>query len=261
MIKLSVVIITFNEERNLARCLGSVLDIADDIVVLDSFSTDKTEEIARRYGATFVQHAFDGHIEQKNRALTYAKHPYVLSLDADEALSPRLKKSIFEVKMNWQYDGYSFKRLTNYCGNWIRHTSWYPTKKLRLFDIRKGEWGGTNPHDRYILDNGAKRSLLKGDLLHYSYYTIGEHIDRITYFSKIVAEAYYKDKRKDGFLRIVFSPIWRLLRDYILKLGFLDGFFGLVISFNSAYGTFLKYVFLREMNMKESRKAKEKESG
>jgi len=235
------------------------LDLADDIVVLDSFSTDKTEEIARRYGAVFVQHEFDGHIEQKNRAITYAKHPYILSLDADEVLAPQLKKSIFEVKNNWKYDGYNFSRLTNYCGKWIRYTSWYPAKKLRLFDSRKGKWGGTNPHDRYILNKGAKRAYLKGDLLHYSYYSISEHIERIAYFSRIVATAYAKDNRKDGFLRIIFSPLWRVFRDYILKLGFLDGFYGLVISVNSAYGTFLKYVLLRELKMKQSKDLEEEE--
>lgn len=254
MIKLSVVIITYNEERNLERCLGSVIDLADDIVVLDSFSIDRTEEIARRFGARFIQHVFDGHIEQKNRAITFAKYPHILSLDADEELSPRLKASIYQVKKSWEYDGYYFSRLTNYCGKWIHHTSWYPAKKLRLFDSRKGKWGGFNPHDRYILQRGSSRKFLQGNLLHYSYYSISEHVERINYFAQIVARAYFKANRKSSVLKIIISPCWRLFRDYVLKLGFLDGFYGLVISVNSAYETFLKYVMLRALVREERRK-------
>src|SRR4051812_21243374 len=121
MPEISVIIITFNEERNIARCLDSVKDIADDIVVVDSHSTDKTEEICRSKGVRFVRHAFDGHIEQKNWAITQAKYPYILSLDADEALDDELKMAIKKVKQNWEYDGYYMNRLTNYCGKWIYH--------------------------------------------------------------------------------------------------------------------------------------------
>src|ERR1035437_3751774 len=132
MIQLSVVIITYNEEYNIARCLESVKTIADDIVVIDSFSTDKTKEICESAGVRFVQHKFEGHIEQKNWAITQAKFPHILSLDADEALDGTLIKSILEVKNNWKYDGYYMNRLTNYCGKWIYHCGWYPDRKLRL---------------------------------------------------------------------------------------------------------------------------------
>jgi len=140
MPKLSVVIITLNEEKNIGRCLESVKDIADEIVIVDSFSTDRTEEICLRYNARFIKHEFVGHIEQKNWAIEQASYLHVLSLDADEELSERLKKSILEVKGNWKHDGYYFNRLTNYCGKWIRHTSWYPARKLRLWDRSKGKW-------------------------------------------------------------------------------------------------------------------------
>jgi hypothetical protein len=152
-----------------------------------------------------------------------------------------------EVKKKWEYDGYYFNRLSNYCGKWIHHTSWYPARKLRLFDSRKGSWGGLNPHDRYILPKGSHTQFLKGDLLHYSYYTISEHIERINYFSGIVAKAYLQDHRKAPYVKIIFGPLWRFLRDYFLKLGFLDGFYGMVISVNSAYETYLKYIKLREL--------------
>jgi len=248
MPKLSVVIITYNEEKNIGRCLESIQEIADDIVVVDSFSTDKTKEIVESYNARFIEHPFHGHIEQKNWAISQAKYPHILSLDADEVPSERLKKSIQEVKENWEYDGYYFNRLTNYCGKWIRHTSWYPARKLRLWDSRKGKWGGLNPHDKFKLEKGATRKYIKGDLFHYSYYSINEHIEQINKFSTIVAQAYFRENRKASYFNIIFHPIWRMFRDYFIKLGFLDGFYGLVISVNSSHETFLKYSKLRNLN-------------
>ena len=165
--KLSVVIITFNEERNIERCIRSVEGIADDVVILDSFSKDRTCEIAAMLGARVVQHVFDGHIEQKNLAITHAKFPFILSLDADEALSDELRQSIQEVKNDKHADGYSMSRITNYCGKWIHHCGWYPDTKLRLWDSTKGRWGGINPHDKYEMDAGSGTELLKGDILHY----------------------------------------------------------------------------------------------
>jgi glycosyltransferase involved in cell wall biosynthesis len=253
MPNISVVIITYNEERNIGRCLESVRDIADDIVVVDSFSKDNTGEICKLYGARFIKHAFEGHIEQKNWAIPYAKYPNILSLDADEVLSEELRNSILEVKKNWKYDGYYFNRLTNYCGKWIRHSSWYPSRKLRLWDSRKGRWGGTNPHDKFILEKRASRKFLKGDLLHFSYYSIHEHIQQINKFSDIVAISYHKEGRHASLLNIIFNPLWRLFRDYIIKFGFLDGFYGLIICVNSAHETFLKYTKLRRICMEDLR--------
>ena len=258
MTKISAVIITYNEERNIGRCLESVKDIADDIVVVDSFSTDNTEKICREHDVRFIQHAFEGHIEQKNWAIAQARYPHILSLDADELLSDRLKRSIREVKENWEFDGYYFNRLTNYCGKWIRHSSWYPSRKLRLWDSRKGRWGGMNPHDHFILEKGASRKLLKGDLLHYSYYSIYQHIEQINRFSDIAAKSFFEVGRKASWFNIIFNPLWRMFRDYIIKFGFMDGFFGLVISMNSAHETFLKYSKLRKLN-RDAVKASQKQ--
>lgn len=245
MPKISAVIITYNEEKNIGKCLESIKDIADEIVVVDSYSTDATEEIVKSFGAKFIQHSFEGHIEQKNWANTKAKYPHILSLDADEIPSERLKESILRVKENWVYDGYYFNRLTNYCGKWIRHTSWYPARKLRLWDSGKGKWGGINPHDKFVMNKGCSSKFLKGDLLHYSYYNINEHLQQINKFSSIIAKAYFDNNQKVNYFHIVLSPAWRLIRDYILKLGFLDGFYGLVICVNAAHETFLKYVKLK----------------
>ena len=146
-IKLSAVIITLNEEKNIARCLDSLQGVADEIVVIDSFSTDDTEKICSAYGVRFIQHPFDGYIEQKNYGIQQAVYTHILSLDADEALSDELKQSIGHFKMHWHADGYSLNRLTNYCGHWIYHCGWYPDTKLRLWDKRYGQWAGENGMD------------------------------------------------------------------------------------------------------------------
>jgi len=198
-VQISAVIITYNEERNIKRCLDSLLGVADEIVVVDSYSTDRTEEICRSYNTVFIKHKFTGHIEQKNWAILQASSPYILSLDADETLSNELKASILRIKENWTHDGYYFNRLTNYCGKWIRHTSWYPSRKLRLWDSRLGSWGGYNPHDRYNMNRGATRCFLKGDLLHYSYYSVGEHLLQMNSFSSILARSYYERGRRSNF--------------------------------------------------------------
>jgi glycosyltransferase involved in cell wall biosynthesis len=244
---LSVVIITFNEERNLSRCLASVRDVADDIVVLDSFSTDRTEAIAREHGARFIQHAFDGHIEQKNRAITHARHPFVLSLDADEALDETLTMAIRQAK-NEEADGYTMNRLTNYCGTWVRHGGWYPDVKLRLWDSRKGRWTGLNPHDRYELENGAVIKHLPGDLLHYSYYTLNDHLKQVNYFTDIMARELHGKGRKSSYVKLLLSPFAKFIGDYLFRGGFRDGWHGFVIAMISAHATFLKYAKLRELH-------------
>lgn len=247
MVKLSVVIITLNEEKNIGRCLESVKSIADDIVVVDSGSTDNTIEICRRFNARVILHPFEGHIQQKNWAISQANYPHILSLDADEALSEQLRDSILSVKKNWKRDGYKFNRLTNYCGKWIRHGSWYPSKKLRLWDSRKGKWKGENPHDKFIMEKGSRTKHLKGDLLHYSYYSIEAHIEQTNYFSDILADTMYQSRKRVNFFIILAHPLWRFFRDFFIKFGFLDGFTGLIITVNSSHETFLKYIKLRNL--------------
>jgi glycosyltransferase involved in cell wall biosynthesis len=256
MPKLSVVIITFNEEKNIARCLESVKDIADEIVVLDSFSKDKTKQICESYGVQFFEHAFDGHIQQKNRAITYASNPYILSLDADEALDETLKNSIQEAKQNWTNDGYYMNRLTNYCGHWVRHCNWYPDTKLRLFDSRKGSWTGTNPHDKYEINEGDKATKhLNGDILHYSYYSQQDHYKQVEYFTNIASKAFVEAGKKAPVYKLIINPIAKFIDHYVLHLGFLDGKTGYLISRISAYAAYLKYKKIREL-YKQQRLAK-----
>ena len=248
MIKLSVVIITHNEEKNIERCLVSVLPIADEIVVLDSYSTDKTEAICRKHGAAFYQHAFDGHIQQKNRAITLAKHQHVLSLDADEAIDKTLTESILRVKKNFEKQGYYMNRLTNYCGHWVKHCGWYPDTKLRLWNKEKGEWRGLNPHDKFELFEGdAQTGHLKGDILHYSYYTIEDHYKQVSYFTDIASKAYVASGKSAPAYKLFINPVAKFIGHYFLNLGFLDGKAGFLISKISAYATYLKYKKIRQL--------------
>ena len=248
MIRLSVVIITFNEEKNIARCLDSVKEVADDVVVVDSFSKDKTKEICLSKGVRFVEHAFEGHIQQKNWAITQAQYPHVLSLDADEALDEKLRRSILDVKKNWNKDGYYMNRLTNYCGHWVRHCGWYPDKKLRLWDSRKGEWRGINPHDKYEMFEGDRTTgYLEGDILHYSFDTVEGHIKQIEYFTTISAKALFEKGKKPNFIKLYLSPIAKFIESYFLKAGFLDGKYGYQVCKNSACATKLKYQKLKKL--------------
>jgi glycosyltransferase involved in cell wall biosynthesis len=248
MTSLSVVIITFNEEDKIGRCLDSVASIADDVVVVDSFSTDKTKEICLNKKARFIQHKFEGHIEQKNFAITQAKFDHILSLDADECLSEKLQKSILDAKNNWRADGYYMNRLSNYCDKWIHHCGWYPDRKIRLLDRRKGSWGGENPHDKIIMSQGATIGYLKGDLLHYTIDSIAAHKAQIEKFTTISAEHMFKRSKRVMYITIPFRAAFSFLQGYILRLGFLDGYYGFIICSLSVKYTWLKYYKLWQLN-------------
>ncbi len=246
--KLSVVIITFNEERNIQRCLESVKEIADEIIVVDSLSTDKTEEICSQYAVQFIKQSFLGYIEQKNFALNKASSEYVLCLDADEALSEVLKKNILKEKGNgFLKDGYIMNRCTSFCGKFIKHGSWYPDSKLRLFDLQKGKWGGINPHDKIEIQEGSSIEHLKGDILHYSYYSLEEVITQNNKFTTIQAQAMFQRNKKAPFYKLFLNPLIAFVSGYIFKLGFFDGADGLFIASSVAYQTMVKYAKLRKL--------------
>lgn len=248
MEKLSVVVITFNEEANIERCLNSVKNIADDIVVVDSYSNDNTKEIAEKLGARVILQKFLGHIEQKNFAITQAKYPFILSLDADEAIDEKLEKNILAIKLKPKSDAYAINRYNNYVGKWINHGAWKSDVKLRLWDSRKGKWGGLNPHDIFEMKEDATIERIGGNILHWSYKSVEEHQNKIEYFSDIAAKAYKTKGKKSSWFKIIFSPCFRFVRDYILKLGFLDGQYGFIIAKLTAYEVYLKYKKLNEMN-------------
>jgi len=245
MIKLSVVIITFNEEKNIERCLTSVRDIADEIIVLDSFSKDNTEQICKKFKVKFIQQTFDNFASQKNKAVEFSSNDFVLSLDADEVLSEELERSIKGINEN-DADAYIFNRLNIYCGKAIKYTSWYPDRKLRLWNKNKAEWKG-DIHEIVKPYETIKIKKLKGDLLHYSFNSLEEHLAQINKFSSLKAYSAYKKGEKTNLLKILFKPTVKFFKDYILKFGILGGYYCFIISKNSAFSEFQKQIKIKEL--------------
>jgi glycosyltransferase involved in cell wall biosynthesis len=245
-VKISATVITYNEERKLEACLRSLAGVADEIVVVDSLSTDGTKAICDRHPVRFVPHVFEGYVAQKNFAVAQVTHDHVLSLDADERLSPELRRSILAVKERWDdCDGYAFNRANYYCGKWLRH-AWYPDRKIRLWDRRKGSWGGTDPHDHVVLP-AARVRRLRGDLVHEAYLTVDEHVRQTFKFAEVAARAKYaRGRRPSVLVHVLLGPPFKFLKRYLLRLGFLDGWYGFVFSALAASVNFFKYLRLAE---------------
>ncbi|OON68104.1 glycosyltransferase family 2 protein [Hymenobacter sp. CRA2] len=247
-VPLSVVIITFNEEANIGRCLAALGGVADDVVVVDSGSTDRTVSICQEQGVRVVHHAFAGYVAQKNFATAQARFEHVLQLDADEVLTDELRTEINQLKANWQHAGYTLPRLTNYCGHWVRHGGWYPDRKLRLYDRHLGAWQGQLLHERYDVQPDQTVGHLRADLLHYSYPTIESHVQQLNKFTSIGAEELAARGKRAGWVQLTLKPVWKFWHLYLLRGGVLDGFAGLCIAALSAWGVFLKYAKLRVLN-------------
>ncbi|MFY7899463.1 MAG: glycosyltransferase family 2 protein [Chitinophagaceae bacterium] len=245
MKKLSVVIITFNEESNIARCIISIKNIADEIIVVDSYSEDNTAPIAEQLGAIVYKQQFLGYIEQKNFALQKATNDYCLLLDADECLSKELENSIQQLKNGgFNADGYSFNRCNNYRNKWIKHGAWYPNKTIRLLNKSKGKWGGTNPHDKIVMDSNATVATLTGDLLHYSYASIEDMIQQNNRFTTIQAKAMFMSGKRSSYFKIIINPTVAFISSFFIKRGFLDGIDGFIIAKSIAFHTLHKYAKL-----------------
>lgn len=249
MIKISVVIITFNEEKHIARCIGSVKGVADEIMIVDSGSSDRTVEIARREGAKVVVNAFNGFTAQKNFAVSQASHDYILSLDADEYLSPTLIQSVLAAKQNWKSDGYTMNRLNSYAGKWIRTCGWYPDRKIRMWDRRTGQWEGGLLHEVVNVMPGKSVGHLDGDLMHLAYENASQLIGKMQTYSDFYAREHAYRKRVSP-LGIIVKTVGAFFKNYVLKRGFADGYEGLVISASNANGVFYKYSKLLEANRK-----------
>lgn len=244
--KISVCITAGNEEQNIRRCLESV-KWADEIIVIDSFSTDRTVEIAREFTDLVFKHKWLGYIGQKNLIKDLASHPWILFIDADEEMSCELREEIlneFEIVANINVAGYEFPRMVKYLGKWIKHGDWYPDYKMRLFRKDKAQCGGIEPHDRTTVDGIVKR--LKSPLYHYTYDDITDQISTINRYSTIGSNELMEENKKFLLSDIIFRPFWGFFRSYVLKRGFMDGLPGLIIAINIAYGVFLKYAKLWE---------------
>jgi (heptosyl)LPS beta-1,4-glucosyltransferase len=246
MVKLSVVIITFNEEKNIEKCLQSIQSLSDDIVVIDSYSTDNTESICNNFSnVRFIKHKWEGYSKTKNFGNSIAKNNYILSLDADEVISEKLRKSI--IGINKLTGAYEFNRMTNYCGTWIKHCGWYPDKKIRIFDKTNISWEGDFVHETLSIPSNTKINFLKGDLFHYSYHTLEDHYNQIEKYSSLHAQKMLKDNKSVSFTKLYISPAFKFFRTYFLQLGFLDGKAGFTIARISAKAVKLKYQKLKAL--------------
>lgn len=250
MNKISAIVITLNEAANLERCLRSVMKVADEVIVLDSFSTDNTVAIANSMGAQVYQHKFDGYGPQKNRAIAYAQYDWILNIDADEELSEALIAGILEAKKNFQHDAYACNRLTNYCGKWIRYGGWYPDRLIRLWHRSKAGVTQDKVHEQFILNQGANAGFIKGDILHYSFNSISDHIKKIQQYSEIGAQHDVARGKKCSLFKLWLMPKMVFIKTFLFKRGFLDGYYGYIISKNSAFAAFAKYAKIREYSKK-----------
>ncbi|MEY4875826.1 MAG: hypothetical protein RL708_975 [Bacteroidota bacterium] len=238
--KISAVVITFNEERNIERCINSLVDIADEIIIIDSFSTDKTKEICLQKNVKFVPTKWIGYAATKNYGHTIAQNNYILSLDADEAISEELKNSILSIKNNL-LGAYEMNRLTNYCGSWIKHGGWYPDKKIRLFNKQITQWKDLVVHEHIEFIKPENITYLQGDILHYSFNTLAEHKLKIEKYAKLEAQKIQHFSTIKIQSKKIFSPIATFIKMYFIKLGFLDGVAGFHVAKLSAYASFKRY--------------------
>jgi glycosyltransferase involved in cell wall biosynthesis len=248
--KISACILTFNEERKVQRCLQSVT-WCDEIVVLDSFSTDRTPEICRSFTDRFHQNVWLGYVGQRNRVRDLASHGWLLFLDADEEVSPPLRDEILAEFERGTGDcvGYEFPRLVYYLNRWIRHGDWYPDIKLRLFQKAHGRAEGEEPHDRIEVRGSTRR--LRHPVWHYTYDDIRDQMDTINRFSGITAQQRFVKSLRFRWLDILFRPGFRFFRGYILRAGFLDGPQGFLIAILNAYATFAKYAKIWELQRRQ----------
>lgn len=244
--KISATIITFNEERNVPRAIES-LRCCDEILVVDSGSTDRTVEIARQFGARVIEAGWRGYAGQKNFASEQASHDWILSIDADEALSEDLEAEIWQLKKNGpRYDAYTVPRLAQYLGKWILYSGWYPDRKIRLFDRRKARWVGDYVHESVVCD--GRVGHLQGNLLHFTCGSLSEHLKTMDRYTTLAAEELAARGARIGYRHLLAEPAWTFFRTYVLKRGFLDGVEGLAIAYMAALYTFLKYAKARFMN-------------
>lgn len=250
--QISAVLIAFNEEKRLEPALKSVQGLVSEIIVVDSHSTDDTVRIARRYTEHVYERKWTNFADQKNFANAKASHPWVLSLDADERVSPELRSAILALA-DGEPDcaGFSIPRQVHYLGRWIRHSGWYPDRKVRLFRKDRARWEGDYVHEDLVLDGRIEK--LKGAIHHFTYDSIVEHVARINKFSDLGAQKLYARKKRCRLFHLLGWPAGRFLKSYVLKLGFLDGFPGLVISVLNGYSIFIRYAKLREIWKKGER--------
>jgi len=239
---ISATIVACNEANNIARALRS-LACADEIVLVDSGSTDDTSKIAASLGARVISHPWQGYATQKNLAAQHAQHDWILSLDADEELDAEAQAAIRDWKASEpSADGYRFARRARYLGRWILHSGWYPDYKIRLFNRRKGEWGGKFVHESVKVSGRVE--TMPGEILHYTCDTLAEHLQRIEHYTDLAAQEMIERGEKVNILERWFDPLWVFVHTYFFRLGVLDGHQGFLIATMAARYVRRKYAKL-----------------
>jgi glycosyltransferase involved in cell wall biosynthesis len=251
---LSVVLITRNEAGRLGGALESVAGLADEVLVCDSLSTDGTAEVAGRHGCRVIRRAFDGFARQRNHAAGEARGGWILALDADERLSPELREEIRALRTGEPAcAAFSMPRRSLYLGRWIRHSGWYPDRKVRLHRRDRARWSGEHVHERLVVEGEVRR--LRGDILHLGYADLEDHLRRVPRYALLAARERHERGERFRLSRLVLAPPARALRSYVLRAGVLDGFPGLMIAALTAYGAFLRQAFLWEMDRVAARRS------
>ena len=249
---ISAVIITYNEERKLEPALESLADVASEIIIVDSFSSDETLKIAKKYTDKVYQRKWTNFADQKNFANNKASFLWILSLDADERLSPDLRQEIITLKQGEpQCSGFSMPRQVFYLGKWIRHSGWYPDWKIRLFRKDKACWDGEYIHEKLEIEGKVEK--LKASIHHFTYRNIQDHLDRTNTFSGLGAKKLYAKKKKCRWHHLIFLPFFRFMKSFFWKGGFLDGFPGFIIAVLNGYSIFIRYAKLKEIWKKGER--------
>jgi glycosyltransferase involved in cell wall biosynthesis len=244
--KITATIITLDEERNIARAIES-LRCADEILIVDSGSVDRTVELAQNLGARVLEAGWRGYAGQKNLATAEAANDWILSLDADETLSESLEAEIWNLKKSGpEFDGYTMPRLARYLGRWIYHSGWYPDRKIRLYDRRKARWVGDFVHESVQVQ--GRLGHLQGNLLHFTCESLSEHVKTLDHYTTLAAQELVAGKMKVPLTRLIVDPAWTFVSTYFWKAGFLDGPEGLTIAQMAAFYVFLKYSKARNMS-------------
>lgn len=246
MKRISAVLITYNEEEKIQHALASIKAVSDEIVVVDSYSTDTTVEGCRRYTDRVLLRTWEGYREQKQFATEQASHEWILSLDADEMLSPQLREEILEWKQQeTSYKGYYLPRKTFFMGRWIEHTTWYPDWQLRLFEKSCGRWVGGRVHESVRVTGPTSR--FKGQIYHHTYASFSEYLRQLEHFSTLAARDHFERGKRAHWSHFVFHPPAIFLKNYLLRRGFLDGMPGLAVSILAVVSTLFKYLKLWEL--------------
>jgi glycosyltransferase involved in cell wall biosynthesis len=250
--KISATIVAFNEERNIGRAIRSLSGCADEIVIVDSGSSDNTRELAVSLGARVVEEPWRGYAAQKNFAASCAANDWILSIDADEELTPALAAEITALKDQPQaFDAWTMPRLAHYLGRWIRHSGWYPDRKVRLYHRERARWQGEYVHES-VQVSGATGHL-KSDLLHFTCDSLTQHLRTLDRYTSLAAQELVESGKPVPFRRLVADPPWTFVRSYVVQRGFLDGAQGFIIAGMASFYTFMKYakaLFHQNMDMR-----------